>query len=54
VNHPIIPCYVVSTAGAALNSSVGLHELGISGVFLKPIDDVLVIQTLRTRLHLDA
>ena len=45
-----IPCYIVSTAGEALVGSVGLHELGVTGVFLKPVDAALVIQTLRTRL----
>ena len=30
--------------------SVGLHEIGISGVFLKPVDEAIVIQTLLTRL----
>jgi len=44
------PCYVVSTAGDALHGSVGLHELGVTGVFLKPVDTALVIQTLRTQL----
>ncbi|NPD68186.1 response regulator (plasmid) [Lichenicola cladoniae] len=46
----LIPCYVVSTAAEALIGAVGLHELGISGVFLKPVDAFVVIQTLRTRL----
>jgi hypothetical protein len=45
-----IPCYIVSTAGEALIGSVGLHEIGISGVFLKPVDAAVVIQTLKTRL----
>ena len=45
-----IPCYVVSAASEALMGSVGLHELGISGVFLKPVDAAIVIQTLKTRL----
>jgi len=45
-----IPCYIVSTAADALMGSVGLHEIGISGVFLKPVDAAIVIQTLRTRL----
>jgi DNA-binding response OmpR family regulator len=45
-----VPLYIVSTAGEALIGSVGLHELGISGVFLKPIDAAVVIQTLKTRL----
>jgi DNA-binding response OmpR family regulator len=45
-----IPCYIVSTASEALVGSVGLHEIGVSGVFLKPVDTEIVIQTLRTRL----
>lgn len=49
-NHQDIPCYIVSTAGEALVGSVGLHELGVTGVFLKPVDTALVIQTLRTQL----
>jgi DNA-binding response OmpR family regulator len=49
-NHRATPCYVVSTASDALFGSVGLHELGVTGVFLKPVDTALVIQTLRTQL----
>lgn len=45
-----IPIYIVSNAADALTGSVGLHELGLSGVFLKPADAVIVIQTLKTRL----
>jgi DNA-binding response OmpR family regulator len=45
-----IPCYIVSTASDALVGSIGLHEIGISGVFLKPVDTAIVIQTLKTRL----
>jgi len=45
-----IPCYILSNAADALMGSVGLHEIGISGVFLKPVDTAIVIQTLRTRL----
>lgn len=44
------PVYVVSSAADALIGSVGLHELGVSGVFLKPADPAVVIQTLKTRL----
>jgi len=44
-----IPCYIVSTAGEALMGSIGLHEIGVSGVFLKPVDVRVVIQTLKTR-----
>jgi DNA-binding response OmpR family regulator len=45
-----IPIYIVSAASDALVGSVGLRELGISGVFLKPSDPAVVIRTLKTRL----
>ena len=48
-----IPCYILSTAGDALMGAVGLHEIGISGVFLKPVEPAIVIQTLKTRLGVD-
>lgn len=44
-----IPCYIVSTAADALLGSVGLHEIGVAGVFLKPVDAAVVIQTLKSR-----
>jgi DNA-binding response OmpR family regulator len=49
-----IPCYIVSNASDALMGSVGLHELGIAGVFLKPVDASIIIQTLKTRLGVDS
>ncbi len=52
-NGGSIPCYIVSTAADALTGSVGLHEMGISGVFLKPVNAAIVIQTLKTRLGVD-
>ncbi len=45
-----IPIYIVSTASDALVGAVGLRELGISGVFLKPSDPAIVIRALKTRL----
>jgi CheY-like chemotaxis protein len=45
-----IPIYIVSTASDALVGAVGLRELGISGVFLKPGDPAIVIRALKTRL----
>jgi len=45
-----IPCYILSSAADALMGSVGLHEMGISGVFLKPVDPAIVVQTLETRI----
>ena len=49
-NGSTIPCYIVSTAAEALIGSVGLHEIGVTGVFLKPVDAAIVVQTLKTRL----
>ena len=46
-----MPCYILSSAADALLGSVGLHELGIAGVFLKPADTEVVIQTLKSRLN---
>jgi DNA-binding response OmpR family regulator len=51
-NHP--PVYIVSTAVDALVGAVGLAELGVSGVFLKPVDLAVVVQTLKTRLEMNA
>jgi len=48
-----VPYFIVSTASDALMGSIGLHEIGISGVFLKPVDVAIVIQTLRTRLGIN-
>ena len=45
-----IPFFIISTAADALMGSIGLHEIGLSGVFLKPVDSAIVIQTLKTRL----
>jgi DNA-binding response OmpR family regulator len=45
-----IPCYIVSAAADALLGSVGLHEIGVTGVFLKPVDAAIVVQTLRSLL----
>jgi DNA-binding response OmpR family regulator len=48
-----IPCYILSAASDALMASFCLHEIGIVGVFLKPVDTAIVIQTLKTRLATD-
>lgn len=45
-----IPCYIISAAADALLGTVGLHEIGVTGVFLKPVDAAIVIQTLRSQL----
>jgi len=53
-NDGNVPCYILSAASDALVGSVGLHEIGVSGVFLKPVDVAIVIQTLRTRLGVES
>jgi DNA-binding response OmpR family regulator len=44
-----IPCYIISSAADALLGTVGLHEIGVDGVFLKPVDTAIVIQTLMSK-----
>lgn len=44
------PVFIISTAAEALVGATSFSELGISGVFLKPADPAIVIQTLKTRL----
>jgi porphobilinogen deaminase len=41
--------YLVTTGDAA-TLEYGLHELGVTGMFLKPVDAAIVGQTLRTAL----
>jgi len=50
-----IPIYIVSAGSDAVINTVGLHELGVAGVFLKPADAAIIIETLSIRLarHLD-
>jgi DNA-binding response OmpR family regulator len=45
-----IPIYIVSAGSDALIATVGLHELGVAGVFLKPADAAIIIETLKIRL----
>ena len=50
----VTPCYILSSAADALVGAVGLHEMRLSGVFLKPADAALIVQTLKTRLGMPA
>jgi DNA-binding response OmpR family regulator len=45
------PIFVVSQAARALHGNVDVDELGIAGVFAKPLNLPEVIETLRRRLH---
>jgi DNA-binding response OmpR family regulator len=42
-----VPIYLVSAGSDAVMNAVGLHELGVAGVFLKPVDAAVIIQTLK-------
>ena len=43
--------YIVTTGDAA-TLDYSLHDLGVTGMFLKPVDAVIVGQTLSTALSL--
>jgi len=45
-----IPIYIVTSGSDAVLTSIGLHELGVAGVFLKPADPAIIIATLKIRL----
>jgi two-component system chemotaxis response regulator CheY len=47
------PIYVVSSAAAWMQSDLNFQDLGITGVFAKPVDTKAVIQTLNTYLDRD-
>jgi len=44
------PVYMLSSAGDQLNLAVDYSELGLEGVFQKPIQPKLLLQTLREKL----
>jgi hypothetical protein len=43
--------YLVTTGTYALAGEYNLHHLGVTGVFLKPVDPAIVIATLRPALE---
>ncbi len=46
------PIYLMSSASQSLRSDLNFTQLGIAGLFNKPFDPKVVIQTLRARLNL--
>ena len=46
------PIYIISGAAASMQYNFNFHDLGITGVFSKPVDVKAVIQTLKTRLKM--
>ena len=44
------PIYMLSSVGDSLASNVDFSELGLTGVFQKPIDSKVLLATLRAKL----
>ncbi|MGI5865240.1 MAG: response regulator transcription factor [Myxococcales bacterium] len=44
------PSYMLSSVGDEMNATIDSAELGLSGVFQKPIDPKVLVETIRTRL----
>jgi len=44
------PAFLLSSIGDELNRTLDAAELGLAGVFQKPIDPTFLLDTLRTRL----
>jgi DNA-binding response OmpR family regulator len=44
------PFFIISAAANALIGTVSLHDLGVAGVFLKPVNAAVVIRALQARL----
>ena len=45
-----IPLYMLSSVGDALSQSADYSELGLTGIFQKPIDPNTLLTTLKTKL----
>ena len=43
--------YLATTGTYALAGEYDLHQLGVTGIFLKPVDPAIVIATLRSALE---
>jgi len=44
------PIYILSSTGDNLNQIINFSELGLSGVFQKPIDNDMLLSILRSKL----
>lgn len=45
------PVYMLSSVGDQMNMTTSANELGLTGVFQKPIDHKSLLTTLRSKLH---
>jgi len=46
------PMYLLSSAGDAVRFNLDPRELGLAGIFQKPIQHDLLVRTLKSKLHL--
>ncbi len=47
------PIYLLSSAGDTVRYNIDTQELGLSGIFQKPIDHKVLINTLKKQLKVD-
>ena len=45
------PAFMLSSVGDEMNATVNASELGLAGVFQKPIDPKVLVETIKTRLQ---
>ena len=45
------PVYLLSSAGNAVRLNLDVRELGLAGIFQKPIDHKVLVETLKKKLH---
>jgi len=48
-----IPIYIISTTAGSMHTDLDFSALGIAGIFAKPVDFKVVVQTLKARLKLE-
>jgi DNA-binding response OmpR family regulator len=46
------PIYLLSSAGDSVRLNVDPREMGLAGIFQKPVDHTALINTLKKKLHL--
>jgi len=44
------PIYMLSSVGDNLNETISFSELGLSGIFQKPIEPQMLLKTLKAKL----
>jgi two-component system, chemotaxis family, chemotaxis protein CheY len=46
------PVYLLSSAGDSVRLNLDPREMGLAGIFQKPIDHAVLVSTLKRKLHL--